>query len=113
MGGGELLGVDVGLGPVDATVGLELADEADLVGVDQPVPGRHRRAVVEERGVAQHDRITVRPADRDLIAAARLATQQRSDPGVVTREVGHRSERAGGLGVTGDGGRAATAAGSR
>ena len=52
---------------------------AHLVGPDQPVAGRHRGAVVEQRRVAHHDRVAVVVADDDLEVALRLAAEELAD----------------------------------
>ena len=52
--------------------------------IDEPVTRRHRRAVVEERRVADHDRRARRVADHDLERAARLPAEQDRE----RREVG-------------------------
>ena len=48
----ERVGVDLGLGRPHAAGGLEPGDAAVELGVDEPVAGRHRRAVAGERRVA-------------------------------------------------------------
>ena len=53
----ELVAVDVALRPrARRPVDFEPRDADAEVGIDEPVPRRHRRAVVEQRRVADHDR---------------------------------------------------------
>ena len=53
--------IDRGFGRADAAGRLEPRRPAPTASrIDQPVAGRHRRAVVEQRRVADHDRLAVR-----------------------------------------------------
>ena len=75
--------VDLGLGVPHAAGGLEPADRRDHGLADQPVARRHRRAVVEQRRVAEHDGIAVGVAHHDLERTLRLAPEQFADRGDV------------------------------
>ncbi len=81
----ELDPVDLGLGPMDPTGRLEPADQPPEVGIDQPVPSRHRPAVVEDRCVPQDRRCPVGGSDDDLEGALRRPTEQALDLGEVVR----------------------------
>ena len=50
---------------LDAARGFESRNFDDVIGVDQPIPSRHWRAVVQERGVAHHSRHAVGAAYHD------------------------------------------------
>ena len=52
-------------------------------GADQPVAGRHRRAVVEQGRVADHDRAPSRVADHHLERALGISAEQRGDGGAI------------------------------
>ena len=80
-------GVDRRLGGAHATSRLELADAAHLVGTDQPVAGRHRGAVVEQRRVPQHDGIAVVISHDDFEVATRLTTEELAYPRPVVHRV--------------------------
>ena len=79
--------VDRRLGGAHATGRLELADSTHLVGTDQPVAGRHRGAVVEQRRVPQHDGITIVTSHDDLEVAERLTTEELAYPRPVVHRV--------------------------
>ena len=83
---GELTGVDGRLGGTDPTGRFQAADGGDLLALDEPVPRRHRRAVVEQ-GVADHHRLTVFVADDDVEATCRRAAEQCGDLLVVVSTV--------------------------
>ena len=83
VGGGQLVGVDLGLGPVDAAGGLEPRQPGALGLADQPVAGRHRRAVVEQRRVAEDDGRAVGVADDDLEVALDRPAEQGRDRGSI------------------------------
>ena len=80
---GERHRVDGALRPPGATGGLEPADELPLGPADEPVGGRHRRAVVEERRVLDDDGIADRVPDDDLEAAGGRATEERRHGGEI------------------------------
>ena len=82
--GGKLLGVHGGLGGAHPAVAFEARHRAHEVGVDQPVPGRHRGAVVEQRCVADHRRPTGGCAHHDL--ELRLVLRLLADLGYLDRE---------------------------
>ena len=66
-------------------------DARHELGIDEPEARRHRRAVVEERRVADHDRLAGRVAHDDLERAARLPAEQhreRRDVGLGGRHAG-------------------------
>ncbi|MEY2399306.1 MAG: hypothetical protein QOJ00_2480 [Actinomycetota bacterium] len=56
VSGRECVGIDVGFRRAHATAALELAHSPVRVRPDQPVSGGHRRAVIEKRRVADHNR---------------------------------------------------------
>ena len=66
MGVGDGRRIDLGLRPSHAAGRFQPAHGQHLGRTDQPVAGRHRRAVVEQRGVADDDRRPVGVAHDDL-----------------------------------------------
>ncbi len=75
-------------GFIDAAVGFDLPDEADFLRADQPVPGRHGGAVIEQRSVLEHDRISRVITNDDLVVATRFPAEQLADPLSVFVHVG-------------------------
>jgi CRP/FNR family cyclic AMP-dependent transcriptional regulator len=90
MDGGELLAVDSGLGGAHPAVTLEARHGEHEVGIDEPVPGRHGGAVVEQRSIADHRRPTGGCADDDLEVRLRRPAEQRGELGNVVGGSGHR-----------------------
>ncbi len=68
--------VDLGLGPIDGAGRFEPTDGSIEGAVDQPVPGWHRPAAVEQRLVSQHHRHAVGPTNRHLVTALGSASEQ-------------------------------------
>ena len=71
--GQQLGAVDRGLGRAHAARGFEARHPDAEFAVDQPVARRHRRSVVEQRRVPDHDRPAVCVANDDRERGARLA----------------------------------------
>src|SRR4051812_37710377 len=63
---------------------LELADGAPFEVADQPVARRHRRPIVQDRWVADHDRLAGRGTHDDLDVAPRRTAEQRFHRSAVT-----------------------------
>ena len=94
-------GVDRGFRGAHAAGRLEPRDPQRQVGVDEPVARRHRRAVVEQRRVADHDRVarprcarrprTRRAARRPSSRVSTSTSSRRRDR--VGRRVGRRHDR--------------------
>jgi len=76
VGPEQLRGLDRGFGGSYTACRLDPSDARDEDPIDEPVPRRHRRPVVEERSVADHDRRAGRVADGNLECAARHSTEQ-------------------------------------
>ena len=81
----ELRRVDLGLRTLHPARRLEPPDEPTDGRVDQPVPGRHRSPVVEDRSVAKDRRRTVDGADHDLEPTLRSPPEQPLDLGEIVR----------------------------
>jgi hypothetical protein len=73
---GHGLEPDVVFGVRDPSRTLEPADLRAFRFADQPVPGRHRRAIVEEGRVPDDHRLAIRVADDDRELSLRRATEQ-------------------------------------
>jgi hypothetical protein len=84
------LGVHHGPGLLDTALGLQSGDGPTELGVDQPVTGRHRRAIFEEGGVLNDDRLPVRPAHHDREVAFGCATEKSADLLEIHRVGGQR-----------------------
>jgi hypothetical protein len=83
MGVGQLGAVDCGFGSADAARRFEAAHRFAFGRSDEPVTRRHWRAVVEERSVADDDRVTVAPPHDDVEPPSRRTAQELRDaPGV-------------------------------
>jgi hypothetical protein len=67
---------DCRFGGIDPTLGFETTDDVHLVATTQPIRRWHRRAVMEERAVAEDNRFARSIADRDGIGAAGLAAEE-------------------------------------
>ena len=76
VGGREKIPIDFRFRATDAVVGLETADGVAVGPTHEPVAGRHRRPVVEQRGIADHDRNTEVVAHDDVERAARCSSEQ-------------------------------------
>jgi len=76
VGGGEKIPIDFGFCATDAGVGLETAHRVTVGPSHEPIAGRHRRPVVEQRGIADHDRHTVVVAHDDVERATRCSSEQ-------------------------------------
>ena len=75
VGGGEKVSIDAGFRAPDSGVGFETAHRVTLGPPHKPVPGGHRRAVVEERCIADHDGHAVRVTHDDIENAAGRASE--------------------------------------
>ncbi len=76
VGRRQLVGVDGLLGRAHAAGSFQAADRLHGRWSDEPVARRHRRAVVEQCRVADHDRVADVVAHDDLERAGRLPPQQ-------------------------------------
>jgi deazaflavin-dependent oxidoreductase (nitroreductase family) len=76
VGRGEKILVDFDFSATDAGVGLETAHRVTVGPTHEPVAGRHRRPVVEERGIADHDGHTVVVAHDDVERDTRRSSEQ-------------------------------------
>lgn len=79
VGVGNEQRIDLRFGSTHGTCGLETADCEDFLLADEPVPGRHRFAVVHQGSVAHDDGSPVGIADDDLEGAARQPTDELAD----------------------------------
>ena len=77
VGVGDGLRGDRGLGLAHAAGRLQPAHREYVPGPDQPVSGRHRRAVVEQRRVADHDGRSVLVTRDHVEVGQRFATEER------------------------------------
>jgi hypothetical protein len=76
MGVGYDRGVNCGFGLIDATSRFESSNTHGLVCSHQPVAGGHWGAIVQQRGIAHDDGITIaRAHDDGKITAGRAAEQ--------------------------------------
>ena len=48
---GQCSRVDLGLGPIDASVSFESTDRNEVLRIAQPIQRGHRRAVIHQRSV--------------------------------------------------------------
>ena len=85
---------DLGLGPAHAAVALEAGDGAGRRDADEPVAGRHRRAVVEQGRVPDHHGLALVVAHDDLELATRPAPEQASDRSEIALRLPLQRERA-------------------
>jgi hypothetical protein len=69
---------DLGLRAIHAALGLDRPDSAIQLRVDEPVHGRHWRAVGEKRRIANHRRLTSSVTRSDPILATRSPSQTRT-----------------------------------
>ena len=79
VGGGQRRCVNGGLCGPNAARRLERADPHPQVDADQPVPGGHGAAVVQERVVHDDDRLPVGIANGDLEGAQRRTSEEALD----------------------------------
>jgi hypothetical protein len=63
----DVFETDEFLDAVDASVSFHGPDLSDLIWSDEPIQGGHRRTVVEQRRIAQHDRVTIVRTHDDAI----------------------------------------------
>jgi len=85
VAGLELLGVDCRLGSRHPVRRLEPADDATFVRADQPKLRWHRRSVIEQRRVLQHNRLANSIPDDDLERALGLAPEKPRNGFAITR----------------------------
>jgi hypothetical protein len=76
VGAEQFLGLDRSFGGAYTARRLDPSDTCDEDPIDEPVPGRHRRPVVELGRVTDHDRRARVVADGDFERAARRSTEQ-------------------------------------
>ena len=76
---GQLVRIDFLLGALNPSSRLQPTHEPAQLGVDEPVQCRHRSAVGENRGVADHRRRSVVVSDNDLELTLRWTAEQRLD----------------------------------
>ena len=76
VGAVKLVGVDGVFGRAHTTSRLEPGDTHVQLGIDEPVTRGHRRAVVEERSVANDDWLARGTANDNLEGGARRPTEQ-------------------------------------
>src|SRR5258706_2945335 len=86
VGGGEMIPIDFGFRATDTGVGLETGHGVRVGPSKEPIAGRHRRPVVEERGIADHDGPTVAVAHDDVERAARCSSEQLLDNGAIVHD---------------------------
>ena len=75
VGRRQLVGIDLGFGSIDAALSFETTHGHDLMAPAQPVERGHRRSVVEQRMVTDHDWNTIGVADDHLETATGRTTQ--------------------------------------
>jgi hypothetical protein len=83
MDRGKDVGAQFGLDPVDGSGGLETPDGDALGSAHQPVASGHRRPVVEQWCIEDHDRLVVIVAYDHLEGPKRSPTEQRCHRGEV------------------------------
>jgi hypothetical protein len=76
---GDQSGIDFGFSATNGSERLEAADSQDLAFTHQPVTGRHRLSVVEQRCIAKHDRCAGSITDDDIERAAGRPADQLAD----------------------------------
>jgi deazaflavin-dependent oxidoreductase (nitroreductase family) len=86
--GGEKIPIDFRFRATDAGVSFEPAHRVTVGPTDEPVAGRHRRPVVEEWSVTDHDGDTVVVAHDDVERTARCSSEQILD----SRSIVHDGE---------------------
>ena len=90
----QLGGIDLRLRVANTALRLELSDAAPQIGIDEPVPRRHRAPVVHQGRVPDHHRSAAhRPHDDIELALGTPAEQRRYgvEIGVRRSGVGRRS----------------------
>src|SRR5687767_1331532 len=85
VGGGQLLGVDGGLGRLHSARRFEPTDGFALGLAHQPVEGGHGGGVGQQRPVADDDGIARLVAHHDVVSPARLTAEQRDHSTVLVR----------------------------
>ena len=83
VGVGDHGGVEGGLDCVHGAFCFEATGKHGLTFAAQPVARRHRGAVVEQRGIAKHDRVAVERAHGNLEAPLRVATEKFGDASAI------------------------------
>ncbi|MEY3389347.1 MAG: hypothetical protein RLZ74_953, partial [Actinomycetota bacterium] len=77
--------IEFGLDGIDCAFGFQSTGEHGLALAAQPIPGGHRRAVVEERFIAQHHGITVEGAHDDFESTLWGTTEEFGDASAIVR----------------------------
>ena len=76
---GDQSGIDLGFSTTNRSERFEATDGQDLAFANQPVTGRHRLAVVEQRCIAKHDRRAGAITNDDIERAAGRPADQLAD----------------------------------
>jgi hypothetical protein len=90
VGSNQLGWIDGRLGLPDSAVRFEPVNGQPEGGIDQPVAGWHRRAVVQQRGVENHQRIAAVITNDNLKLTARWTTEQLGDAGPIVGQLERR-----------------------
>ena len=85
VGLGDELRIEFSLDKVHRAFGFEPTGEHRLALTAQPVSGRHRRAVLEQRFIAQHDGVARDGAHDDGESALWGATEEFGDASAIVR----------------------------
>jgi hypothetical protein len=88
--------IDLGLGGPHTPVGLEAVHGQARSPADQPIPGRHRRSVIEEGRILDHHRVARAVAHYDCERALGWTAKQAGHPFLVSqarRRLQHELQR--------------------